>query len=141
MRVFLVSEYAPSEYHGIAIRVRNMAMELTKQGHTVKVFTSRTRDELRNEGVIADGRLTEEQLGMFTHMGPCITNMWNAGNRICVAPGYELIKDIISGEGEEGMRPDVLHVFTPTIIGETLFWFKRAYFSDIWRCHIDPACQ
>jgi len=112
----LVSEYAPCEFHGIAIRVRNLAAELTKQGHEVKVFTSRTREQLREEGY-----KDEKNLILFHHMGFCVTNMWNAGNRICVAPGLTLLKALIWDEN----KPDVVHLFFPTTIAYVLLMICR----------------
>lgn len=109
MKIVLISEYAPCEFHGIAIRVRNLAAELTRQGHTVKVFTSRTRQEL-----IEAGYKDMKHLPLFEKMGLCLTNFWNGGNRICVFPGIGLLNAILFE------RPDVIHLFFPCIISYPL---------------------
>ena len=83
MKIILISEYAPNEVHGIAVHLRNLVWEFDKKGHEFIVFTSKPAEQLKKEG------WTEKEdpcIEKYRYMGPCITNVWNKNNRICVFP-------------------------------------------------------
>ena len=90
------------------------------------MFTSKPAAQLKKEG------WTEKEdqcIDKYRYMGPCVTNLWNKNNRICVFPAPSMIQTIRS------WKPDVVHIFTPTIIGYFLFPWIRAARVPIYASH------
>jgi len=62
-------------------------------------------------------------------MGFCVTNIWNPQNSICVFPWPSLYAKL------REYRPDIVHIFTPTIIGYWLFPYIRSLGIPIYASH------
>eukprot|EP00392_Amoebophrya_sp_AT5.2_P017162 g17485.t1 len=76
LKILLVCEYAPCEFHGMAVRLKNLVRELSQQ-HEVRILTSRNKEQLQAEGFndIAT-------IDLYREMGYCLQNMWNPGNKL-----------------------------------------------------------
>ncbi|CAD7925882.1 unnamed protein product [Amoebophrya sp. A120] len=125
MRVLIVSDYSPTEVHGIALHVRNMVLEMAKLGHELQVYTCKSAEELEAEGYMELRH--EAQIGnpdgIYRKMGLCITNYWNQGNQICLFPGWNLFQAMRTFE------PDIVHIFLPSAVA--LAVLTRARFLGV----------
>lgn len=111
MRVLVVSDYCPTEVHGIALHVRNLVLELVETlSHEVLVFTCKSGKYMAEREKQAHLFVSAKLRDCYKCMGVCVTNIWNTGNRICVLPGWELFQAM------EKWKPDVLHLFFPSAV-------------------------
>mmetsp|Transcript_18313 Transcript_18313/g.45739 ORF Transcript_18313/g.45739 Transcript_18313/m.45739 type:complete len:1072 (-) Transcript_18313:1868-5083(-) len=117
LKILLVCEYAPCEFHGMAVRLKNLVRELSQQ-HEVRILTSRNKEQLQAEGFndIAT-------IDLYREMGYCLQNMWNPGNKLWVAPNLNLVENFFD------FQPDVVHVFYPCIVGLPIFFLS--YLLDV----------
>ncbi|CAD7965515.1 unnamed protein product [Amoebophrya sp. A25] len=123
MRVLIVSDYSPTEVHGIALHVRNLVLELRRLGHDVAAFTCKSGRTLERQGYECD------HLDVYRSMGLCVTNYWNRGNQICLAPGCNLLSSMRS------WKPDIIHVFFPTAIAWVIFAWARVLGVPTYASH------
>ncbi|CAD7927544.1 unnamed protein product [Amoebophrya sp. A120] len=117
LKILLICEYAPCEFHGMAVRLKNCVRELSKD-HDVRIMTSRNKEQLQKEGFN-----DVHTIDLYRQMGYCVQNLWNPGNKLWYAPNLNLVENFFD------FQPDVVHVFYPCIV--TLPVFALSYLLDV----------
>ncbi|CAD7927832.1 unnamed protein product [Amoebophrya sp. A25] len=123
LRILLVCEYAPCEFHGMAVRLKNLVKELSKH-HDVRILTSRSKEQLQKEGF--NDIATIE---LYREMGVCLQNMWNPGNKVWISPNLGLVESFFD------FTPDVVHIFYPCVVGLPIFLLSHLLDVPIYCSH------